>query len=132
MPHHPTDAEAGAEDLGEGAQQHNLAGAVEFIDGALVSALVAQFAVGAVLDDEDVVLVGDGNDLLAALFAHGHAGGVLEVRDHIDELWFLASGDGFLDPGFHDLGIFAFLVHGDADHVRPVGIERAQAAQVRG
>ena len=71
-----------------------------------------------VFEDEDVVLLGDGVDVAAALFALGCARGVLAGGYGVEEEGF-AGAAGLLVPGaedrVHAMGEESLLVHLDGD-----------------
>ena len=78
----PPDPEAGGERLGNGAEaQHPIAGDV----GDRI-AVVAQLAVGIVLDDQEIVLVGERGEPLTSRPREHDARRIVVVGDDIDEL----------------------------------------------
>ena len=126
----PTDAKARREDLRDGAQ----------VDDAVVlrlqrnhmPALVAQTAVGVVLDDQEVVLVRKLNQALAALARHGDAAGILEIGNGIEHLQaFVALADApeFL---FQQIHAHALVVEGHGMNFGLVGVECGKRRQVGG
>ena len=82
----PAEAEPGREDLRERAEVDHVLAAVERVERRQRLALVAQQAVGIVLEHEDLALLGDLDQPAAAIQGHRHAGRVLERRDRVDEL----------------------------------------------
>ena len=105
---HPAQTETGHECLRECSEQHHSLGSHR-VHGGIGLTLVAELLVGAVLDDDQVVLAGHVDDLLTPLDIHCHACRVLEVRDGVDELGLLSH---CAESGYHCLGL---LVIADAD-----------------
>ena len=98
-----------------------------FVDGA--SALARRFHLPELLIGATVVSIGTTLPEVMALFkAHRDAGGVLEIRDRVDELDVFLGLERFLERLYvHTVG-----VHRDADELRPVGaevVERADEAR---
>jgi hypothetical protein len=96
---------------------------VERVEGRQVVALVAQLAVGGVLDDEEIVFRRELHDALAALEAQGDAGGVLEVGDEVEELVVLLVGAEFLEEGLEEVDVDAVVVDRHAQRHGAVGAE---------
>ena len=85
-----------------------------------------QLAVGRVLDDGQVVPAGDVQQHPAARQRPGPAGGVLELRHHVDKPATLAHGDSVLQrPGQHSL-----FIRRHRHELRPVAAEGADRRQV--
>ena len=118
------DAHARGDDLRERAGVEHDALLVEGLDRRQRLAGIAQVAVGVVLEDHHAVLLGEIVELFALLEAHRDAGGVLEIRDRVDEL------DVFLRPErlFERFHVHAVRIHRDADELRAVGAEVVQRA----
>ena len=85
----PADPQARGDRLAEGAQVEHAIGAVG-PDRPERLVVEAEQAVRVVLDDQQVGLLGDGQDLLAAGEAERDAGRVLVVGDEVEELDLLA------------------------------------------
>ena len=86
-------------------------------------ALVAQTAVGVVLDDHEVVLVGKLDEALAALARHGDAAGVLEVGDGVEHLQALVALADALELLFQQIHAHALVVEGHGVNLGLVGVE---------
>ncbi len=117
--HDPAQAQAGGDELGEGAEVKDVAPAslgVEDDQGRQVLPLVAQLTVGVVLHDGHAVAIGQLYQPLPPLQGEGHAGGVVEVGQGVDELG-LVLDDGFLQ----EVNAHALVVEGDGDELHPVG-----------
>jgi len=95
----------------------------------MLLAFEAQLAVGVVLEDQGVVLVGQGDQLLAATTRHGRPRGILEVHDGIDELAALALAPKLLQLLSRHLGDHALVVHGHIEHASPVAADGGQRAR---
>ena len=124
----PAHAEAGGEDLGEGAEVDDQILFVHAAQRGQELALEAQVAVGVVLDRGDLILVDDLHELLAALKRHRAAGGILEVGDDVDELDVFGRGKHAVQL-FHD---HAVLVGGHLDKVGLILLEGVDRAEIGG
>ena len=82
----PADADARREDLGQGAEVDDPARRVERVQRRQRLALEAQLAVGVVLHEQQVALLGVRHQRAAALEGERGAGRVLERRDDVEEL----------------------------------------------
>ena len=83
--HRPAEADAGGEDLGEGADVDDEVAAVELVERGQGLAAEAQQAVRVVLDDEQLALPRQLDQPPPPLERHRHPGGVLEARHRVDE-----------------------------------------------
>ena len=88
----------------------------------------AKLPVRDVLQDQEAIAAGQADKLHAAVGAHRQAGGILVVRDGVNDLGPQAPGQ---QAGEH-IDVHAVAVHGNAAHVRLVPAERHDAAQVGG
>ena len=127
----PADAEAGSKHLREGSQVHDALGAVRG-DGRQGIVVEAEQAVGVILDDQDMLAQADLGDDWAAFGGQRHAGGVVVVRDDVDELDRAARGAHVADRLHQGLGNDAVFVHGNVHDVCLAGAEHAQRAHVGG
>ena len=115
-------ADAGRDDLGEGAGVNHDAVGVKALDVGQVLAAVAQIAVGVVLQNQHAVFLGELIHSLALFKAHRHAGGILEIRDGVDEF-----GVGRRLQLFFKLGhAHAVGLNGHADELGVVAAEGVQ------
>ena len=121
------DAQPGSDRLRERRERHHALAAVELVQRRRRGARPAQETVGIVLDDHDVVLLGELEDALAALERHRGAARVLEVRDHVEE-----GGRLALELGRQRIGVDAVAVDRNADDVRARALEDQDAAIVGG
>ena len=122
----PAKTQARAEDLGEGAQEHNQALGIQGFQGRQDFALIAQLAIGVILNNGQVVLINNFHKCFTALHGPGTAGGVLEVRNYIDE-FAVGSGCQNLVQLF---GNQAAVIGGNFHKFRLVSVEGVQSAQV--
>ena len=119
------DAEPRGDRLRERRHRHHALAAVELEERRRRLARPAQEAVRIVLDDHEVVLLGELEDALAPLERHRGAARVLEVRDHVEE------GRGrALELGGQRVGVDAVAVDRDADDVGARAPEDQDAAVV--
>ena len=121
----PTDAETGREHLRERTQVDDALGAVRG-NGRQRVAVEAEQTVGVVFDDQDVLTQTDLGDDWAALSGERDAGGVVVVRNDVDELDRAARRAHAADRLLQGLGNDAVLVH---RYVHDVGLARAEHAQ---
>ncbi len=89
-------------------------------------AVVADAAVGVVLENGKIVLGGDLDEPLAALDADRATGGVLEGRDRVEERDLASSAE----LGLESVEIEALLVHGQRHDLRPVARQDLQGPVV--
>ena len=99
---------------------------VHALERGQVLAFKAEFAVGVILNDGDLVLIDDVDELLAALERPGAAGRVLEVGDDVDHLDSVVGGEDLFKL-FHN---HAVAVGGDSNEVGLAGLESVQSAEV--
>ena len=114
--------------LGERPAVKHIALCVKFLDGLHVLALEAKRSVGVVLENIHAVLLGERQYLPAALERCSPAGGVLEVRDSVDEF---CGGVGF-QGFFKAVRLHSIVVHRNADKRYAVASERIQRTYERG
>ena len=88
----------------------------------------AKLPVRDVLTDQEAVAAGQADQFGAPVGAHRQAGGVLVVRDRVNDLGPQPAGQ---QAGEH-IDAHAVVVHGNAAHVGLVPTERHDAAQVGG
>ena len=118
------DAHAGGDDLGERACVDDHSVGIEALDIGQILAAVAQIAVGIVLENQHAVLSCKLIHSSALFKAHGHARGVLEVRDGVDELRVGIRLELLLQLGHaHAVGL-----DGHADELGVVAAEGVQRA----
>ena len=127
----PADAEAGGKHLREGTQVDDALGAVRG-DGRQGIVVEAEQTVGVVLDDQDVLAQADLGDDRAAFGGQRDAGGVVVVRNDVDELDRAARGAHVADRLRQGLGNDAVLVHRHVHDVRLACAEHTQRAHVGG
>ena len=122
------DAQAGSQHLGERAHvDHALGVACSQGQGRLL--LVPEVAVGIVLDQGDVPFPGHLHEGLTAGIAHGAAGGILEVGQHIGQTRLVGTAADL--PGeVLDQHAFVIAVHADGHGLH--GGEGLQRAEVGG
>ena len=82
----PSPAEARRQDFGEATQMDDPAFGVEAFQGRDVLSLVAQAAVGGVLDDKKFMAIGKLDEPVPAFQAEGDTGWVLEVGHGVNHL----------------------------------------------
>ena len=92
----------------------------------------AEQPVGVVLDDQDVLAQADLSDDGATLRGERDTGGVVVVRDDVDELDRAARRTHVTDGLYQGLGDDAVLVHGNVHDVGLACTEHAQRAHVGG
>jgi hypothetical protein len=127
----PADPEARREDLRERPEVQDVVGVQRAQRGQRLGVEREQ-AVGVVLDDQQVVLAGDGDHLVPAAQALGDPGRVLEVRDRVEELDSSARGPQRHQGRAERDRVDALVVHADVDDLALVGVEGAQRADVAG
>ena len=130
----PAQAKPRSERLGKSAEVNDIAGgigavagqalAVEREQGSEVVALIAQFAVGIILDNRNAVPLGEGNEFDAAVFGQGGSGGILKVGKHVHE--FGIGTQRFLQQ----LGAQAVVIDRNRHEVRGKYSESLQSAQI--
>ena len=123
-------ADPGGEDLRERPEVDDEPSAVERAQRRQRVALVAQEAVGVVLEDEQLALGGDLHEAPAARERHRHAAGVLERRDGVDELRAPALGLQAVERRLELVDEHPVAVHRDLHDVGLVGGERRDRAGV--
>ena len=128
--HDPAGAQARREHLRHGAEVHDVVR--ERLQRQHVAAVVAQAAVGVVLHHHEAVLLRKLQQALAAGGHHGHAAGVLEVRDGVEELEARVALADARELLFQEVHAHALVVERDAADVGLVGAERLERAQVGG
>ncbi|CPU62865.1 Uncharacterised protein [Mycobacteroides abscessus] len=121
----PADAVARGEGLRERAEVED-AVLVEGSQRGERLAVEAEQPVGVVLDDEDAVPLRDLEDARSALGGEGHAGGVVEVRDGVEQLDATPVGGEAREHLLQRLRDEPVLVEG---HVHDVGLVRPEHAQ---
>ncbi len=126
------DAEAGRKAFRERlGQDHRLFRFVVAPHAAAVGAVVAQLAVGGVLEHEDALILrpalGHFDQLAAALFGEADAAGVLVIADGVDQLHAgqLAGGLQALEFLFEQVHPHAVFVGGDRDRPRAQALQHA-------
>jgi len=125
---HPAGAQAGSEYLGDRAQVDDLV--VERAQRDHMTSVVAQTAVGVVLDDRQRILVRELQQATAAGRAHRDAARILEIGDGVEELGLPATKSAQLL--LEEVGANALIVHVDGADIGLVGAERLQGTQVGG
>jgi hypothetical protein len=128
----PADPQARREDLRERARVGHVAAAVERVERRQRVTLVAQQAVRVVLEDHELLLVGDPDERLAPVQRHRDAAGVLEVRDRVDELGAPALVAQLGQRRLEHVDPHAVVVHLDLHDVGLVGVEARHGAGIRG
>ena len=118
----PAEAQPGREDLREAAEVHDPAGGVQALDRRQPLPLVPQFAVGGVLEDDDVELLRQLDQPPAPSQAHRAARRVLVVGHGVDEL----DPIGRAQHLFESVGVHALVVH---RHRPVVGLTRVEGDQ---
>jgi hypothetical protein len=93
--------------------------------------LVAQQPVRVVLEDEQLAPARDGHELTAPAQRHGHARGVLEVGDRVDELRPSPRGVEVVEQGIELVDAHAVAIGRHVDDVCLVRAERRDRARVR-
>ncbi len=91
-----------------------------------VLALIAELAIRIVLDDWDSIAVGQQNQFVAAAFSERRPARVLEVRQHVHELWPQSQ------RRFQLLGAKAVIVTRHAHVLRAIHIEGLQSSKIGG
>jgi hypothetical protein len=97
-----------------------------------MAAVVAQAAVGVVFHHHEAVLVGQFQQTAPALGVHGHATGVLEVRNGVAELQARIALADALELGLQEIHAHAVLVEGDGADIGLEGGEGLQRPQIGG
>jgi hypothetical protein len=121
----PTDAQAGCNDLREGADGEDQRVAFgELVQGRHRLALEAQHAVGIVVDDHAAPRPREFEQPASTLERHGGTRRILERGDRIDGLWGAACP---VDQVFQDRDLHAVAVDGNLEEVGLVG-QRCRAA----
>ena len=123
---YPADAHAGGDYLGEGAHGGALL-AQERGEAAAAFAVEAQLAVGVILYDGGAGGLEYGGRALADGLGVGEAGGILEVRDDVDELR-VVLGEDLLQL----VAVDAVLIQADGDYLRAVEVEGLERGEVAG
>ena len=124
----PTQTIAGCQNLGEGTQiDHQTLGVKALQSGQIVS-LEAQFAIGIVLNNRDLVLVDDIHELMTTIQIPSAAGGILEIGDDINHLHTLGGGQDLFQL-FHD---HAAVIGGNFNKGRLASLEGVDSAQIGG
>ena len=129
----PGDAGAGRENFGEGTRVNDPSALVHGEDGRLVLALEAEVSVRVVLEDYQIVPLGDFEHLPAALRGERVAGGVLEVHDGVDEFDLPSRLASLLDRIGQQIDLHAVLVAGNGDESRSAvahGVNGARISRV--
>ena len=120
-------AQSGSQGLGKCSAVKHAALCVKLLDGLYVLALEAERSVGVVLQYVHAVLFSKGEYFLTALEGGRPAGGVLEVRDSVDEFCGGVGSQGFLKA----VGLHAVVVHRNSHQLNAVAPERIQRAYER-
>jgi hypothetical protein len=94
------------------------------VSGARRRVVEPQVAVGVVLDQRQVQCGGLGHQRGAARFAHGAAGGVLEVGQHVQEARLVGAAAHLGGQLVHD---HAFIVAGHSGHLGSMGVKACSA-----
>lgn len=84
----PANPEAGNEYLRESAKYDDLLGSIEFVKHWRVFPLETELTVRAVFHDENVIFMGNCQNLTSACLRHRNTGRVLEIRNGVNEFWF--------------------------------------------
>ena len=124
----PTQTIAGRQNLGEGTQIDHQTLGVKALQGRQIVAFKAQFAIGIVLNNRDLVLVDDIHELMPAIQIPSAACGVLEIGDDIDHLHALGGGQDLFQL-FHD---HAAIIGGNFNKGRLASLEGVDSAQIGG
>ena len=127
---HPADAEPGGECLGERAQEDNTSLVGHLIDGGLRLAHKTDLTVGAILDDQHIVLLRHGDNLLPTRLRHRDTGRVLEVGDHVDELRLPPFLDELTQTDIEQICPHTMLVEQNTLGASPVVRQRLQGTEV--
>ncbi|SQC38026.1 Uncharacterised protein [Rothia kristinae] len=128
---HPAHAHPRGEHLGEGPQvDHGLR--VVGVQGRQALTGEGQLTVRVVLHHQHVLLPADPHQLGPAILRQRHPGGVLEVRDRVEQLDALALLLQLPDAGLDGGRIQAVLVQGHLAHIHLVALEHPQRPRVRG
>ncbi|ANT65104.1 hypothetical protein Ptc2401_01334 [Prosthecochloris sp. CIB 2401] len=128
----PAEAQAGAEDFGEGAGVADVeAAGVGGFDGGeagFVFFVEVEVAVGVVFDEDDVGACEGAGDLLFAFGGVEDAAGVVEVGGEVEEFCFVWALGFF----FELVDVYAFVVEVDAGELGLVGVEGRDGADEAG
>ena len=125
------DPHARREDLGERCGTHHAAGRRHRVDGRDAVAREAQLAVRVVLEDDEVVEVGEFGEAMAPGERQVHAGGIVEVRDGVDEFRRRSRVLQFLELRLEEVDAHAVVVECDAVGLRLKLPERTQTTHER-
>ena len=128
----PADPQPGREDLGEAAQVDHGARVQRVQGREPVGAVEAEQRVRVVLEDEHPAVGADLHEPPAPLLGEGHPGGVVEVRDGVDELHAPAGGPQPVDPPGDRLGVQSVVVDVHVGDLDLVAAEHAEGPHVGG
>ena len=127
---HPAEPDARREDLREGAEVHHVDAAVERVEGRGRVALVAQQAVGVVLEHEQLALVCHLHQPSPARQGHRHARRVLEARHGVDELRAASLALEPVECLLEQVHAHAVGVHVHLHHLGLIGREHRHGARI--
>ena len=123
MSYCPTEPESGSEDLRERTEIYDPV-RIKRVQRRYMLTFVPEFAVRTVLDYKEIIFLSQGNQHLPLLQCQGLSGRILEVRNHIEELYLLAFGLYLSDFRFiglpESIKIFAMAY---ASYISTVGLE---------
>ena len=128
----PRHARAGRQYLGEGAGIDDAPALIHREDGRHMLSVVAEVSVGIVLEDDEVVFLGDLEQLCAALFGERRSRRVLEVDDRIDEFYIMSVFAPLLDDLRQQVDAESVLVAWHGEEARAAVAHRVQRPRVRG
>ena len=124
------EAYARSKDLRERADVHHLAGFREGVNGKLSQRLVADVAVGVVLDDRQAILTGQLQQASPSIARQGRTRGILIARGGVDERRPFADPVLALENVGQRVHTHAMLIEWHADELQPELLEHADRAAV--
>ena len=127
--YHPGNTQARHEDLRERAEENDIALGIHRLQGRYLVAVIAQFAIGVVFEDREVILVDEVHESLAPFYGPGDARRILEFRDDVHHADAVAVFFQNLFQFFRDNALFIRRYFDEFRFAELKGVEGAEVGR---